>query len=371
MIDDNDLKLIASQTSIVQPSAEHVLNGVPIPKPLRVAGFSPEEWESFIEEWANGLENCYAKVRRFGGAGDMGIDVIGFVTESGWNGEWDNYQCKRYDHPLRPSDIWIEIGKTIYYSYKGEYSVPRKYYFVASQGISTSLEKLLARLSKLKEGVKDNWDKHCQGEITSTTSISLDGDLLNWFEKFDFSIFSSKSIVELIDEHAKTPFHSVRFGGGLPPRPIVPPPPIDHDVKESRYIQQLFDAYGDHLGTPINEVTALSSCSKPELSKDFLRQRERFYHAEYLRNYARDTVPAGTFESLQDEMFHGVVDVCEGDHQDGLARMRATISHSATISSTSNPLKSVVKLHDQQGICHQLANEDKLVWVPKKKGSAG
>ncbi len=342
------------------PSVEHVSSGVPISKPLRVTTFSPEEWESFTEEWASSLKGSYARVARFGGSGDQGVDVVGFLSDTGWDGGWDNYQCKRYDHPLRPSDIWVEIGKIIYYSYKNEYPVPRKYHFVASQGVGTSLQKLLANPEKLKEEAKANWDKYCQTQITTTANISLEGELLDWLETFNFSIFSLKSVVDLIDGHAKTPFHSVRFGGGLPLRPNVTPPPEAHHVGESRYVQQLFNAYSDHLGTLVKDVSVLSS----SLSDHFSRQRVCFYHAESLRNFSRDTVPEGTFESLQDEIFHGVIDICDSDHGDGLARMRATVSQAAKIQTESNPLKSAVLVQDKQGICHQLANEDRLIWVP-------
>lgn len=360
MIADEDMIPISPRVPVVCSSAEYVSSGVPIPKPLRVTVFSPEEWESFTEEWASSLDDSYVRVRRFGGSGDKGVDVIGFVSDAGWNGEWDNYQCKRYNGSLCPSDVWIEIGKIIYYSYKEEYSPPRKYYFIASRGIGTSLERLLGNLEKLKEGAKANWGKHCQERITETDSIPLEGDLLDWFEAFDFSIFSSKSVVELIDGHAKTPFHSVRFGGGLPPRPIIAVPPEEYDMEESRYVQQLFNAYSDHLGAIVKDVSALSS----SLSSDFSRQRERFYHAESLRNFSRDTVPEGTFESLQDEIFHGVIDICDSNHEDGLARMRATVSQAASIQTVSNPLKSAVLVQDKQGICHQLANEDRVIWVP-------
>ena len=44
--------------------------------------------------------------------------------------------------------------------------------------------------------------------------------------------------------------------------------------------------------------------------------------------------------------------------------MKATVSQAASIATTSNPLTSVVKVQDQQGICHQLANENRLLWVP-------
>ena len=84
---------------------------------MRVRTFSPDDWEEFVEEWATSLDGSYKKVRRFGGAGDLGVDIAGFCTYQGFQGAWDNYQCKRYDHPLRPSDVWVEIGKIIYHSH--------------------------------------------------------------------------------------------------------------------------------------------------------------------------------------------------------------------------------------------------------------
>jgi len=363
LIADEDMKpiIVYPRMPKVYPSADHVFNGIPIPKPSRVASFSPEEWESFTEEWASSLTDSYARVRRFGGSGDQGLDIVGFPTDTMWNGGWDNYQCKRYNNSLCPGDIWVEIGKIIYYSYKGEYPPPRKYYFVAPKGVGTTLQKLLGNPEKLKQQAEAKWKDNCQDEITTTVSIPLEGELLDWFNEFDFSIFSEKSVLELIDSHAKTRYHSVRFGGGLPPRPEVTPPPQEHLAEESGYIQQLFDAYSDHKGISINDISDIPS----PLNQDCLLQRERFYHAESLRNFARDTVPDGTFNSLQKEVFHGVIDICNNAHTDGLARMRATVTQSANISISSNPLASVVQVQDRQGICHQLANEYKLVWVHK------
>lgn len=68
------------------------------------------------------------------------------------------------------------------------------------------------------------------------------------------------------------------------------------------------------------------------------------YHAESLKNFARDTVPAGTFDQLQDEIFHGVIDVCEDFHDSGFERMKATIKQATIIAVTSNPLVSSLKL---------------------------
>lgn len=363
MIDDSELKPIAPSGAASSALASHISSGLPIPAALRVQVFSPDDWEMFTEEYASSLEAAYAKVRRFGGSGDMGIDVACFCTDQGFAGGWDNYQCKRYGHALRPSDIWIEIGKIIFYSFSKEYTTPRKHYFCASQGIGTLLEKLLNDSSKLKEKCREAWDDKCKAGITSTKAIPLEGDLLAYFDAFDFSIFTSKSVLELVQGHSKTQFHAVRFGGGLPPRPSSESPPAEPQNHESRYIRQLLDAYGEHASAAFPDIDALVP-NKP-LHGNFRRQRERFYHAEALRNFARDTVPEGTFAKLQEEIFQGVVDVCESNHSNGFDRMTAAVTQAGNIASTSNPLSPATNVQDRQGICHQLANDDRLQWVVK------
>ncbi|CAD7386122.1 ABC-three component system protein [Xanthomonas arboricola] len=363
MISESDLNKIQPKTARNVSSSSHVQSGVPVPKSVRIRHFSPDEWEEFIEEWASSLDSSYVKVRRFGGAGDLGVDISGFCSEQGFHGDWDNFQCKRYDHPLRPGDIWVEIGKVIYYSHQGQYQPPRRYYFVCSQGVGTSLEKLLDTPGTLKEKLLENWDKHCRNGITSTQAVPLAGALRDYFDAFNFSIFSSRSLVEIIKEHSNTVFHAVRFGGGLPSRPNPDQPPDTPTEIESRYIRQILDAYGDHLGANVADARDLAP--HEHLKRDYLRQRERFYHAESLKNFARDTVPEGTFDALQDEIYHGVVDICETSHVNGFERMKATIAQAAAIAATSNPLVSTIKTQDRQGICHQLTNDKRLNWLSK------
>lgn len=362
MIPNSDLKEIIPKSTKSVPTHTQVTSGVPIPKAMRIRMFSPDDWEEFVEEWSTSLNGAYIKVRRFGGSGDLGVDIAGFCTDKGFQGEWDNYQCKRYDHPLRPSDIWIEIGKIIFYASRGEYQPPRKHYFVCSQGVGTTLEQLLNKPEELRAKARENWAKHCESAITSTETVTLVGPLKAFFDAFDFRVFTSKSHLELIEGHSATGYHAVRFGGGLPARPDPTRPPDSPEEIESRYIRQLLDAYGDQIGSPVSDPVALEAHTP--LKRDYLRQRERFYHAESLQNFARDTVPEGTFSSLQDEIFHGVIDVCEGNHPDGLERLRATLAQAASVTPTANPLSSVIKTQDSQGICHQLANDDRLTWVP-------
>lgn len=358
---DKDFKELNPKPQKGLYNSEHVSTGIPIPKAKRIELFSPDEWEEFTEEWATSLDDEYYKIKRFGGAGDQGLDVVGFITDSTFDGGWDNYQCKHYDNPLRPSNIWLEIGKIIYYSYAGEYPAPRKYYFIAPKGLGTSLGKLLSKPIELKKQTKANWNSNIHNNISTNFTAKLESDLLDYFENFDFSIFDSLSLSDLVIGHSKTRFHSVRFGGGLGIRPEPVIPPEDTVSVESRYVEQLLSAYGDREGEVVNDLSWLDD--KPKYRRDFNRQRERFYHAESLRNFSRDNVPIGTYERLQEDIYQGVVDVCESDHDDGFIRMRETVAQAAQLSIGSSPLHSVTRTADKQGVCHQLADKEQLKWV--------
>ena len=344
-------------------SSGHVVAGLPVPKTKRLELFSPDDWEAFVEEWASSLKTQYAFVRRFTGSGDTGIDVGAFETNDWFAGPWDNYQCKHYDHAMHPSDVWLEVGKCIYYSFVSEFTKPRAYRFVAPFGVGTSLTKLLADPAKLKQGLKENWATYCASKITSTKDIPLADDLLIYVDSFPFDIFGAVSPVTLIEQHALTAFHAVRFGGGLPTRATPDSPPSDIQLSESRYIEQLYEIYTEKAGSTVSKSTELDK--HPSLKRHFLRQRERFYSAESLRNFARDSVPEGTFEALQNEVLHGVADVCESEHGSGMDRLTETLNQAVTLSFASNPLVTAIQTQDKQGICHQLANQDHLVWLPK------
>jgi len=338
--------------------SDHVQFGVPIPKQKRLEMLDPAEWEAFLEEWALSLKDQYYSVKRHSGSGDKGLDIVGFVASDQLSDGYDNYQCKRYNAALAPSDVWVEFGKVIFYTWRGDHPIPRRYFFAAPKGVGTKLLKLLGDAAALKKGLRENWASHCKDEI-SNEEIPLEGDLLDYFEEFDFSIFGSTSAAQLIEGHAKTPYHSVRFGGGLPTRPPFSVPE-EVQPEETRYTEQILEAYSDNAGTPVFRATLHTF---PAYAPDYQIQRERFYSAESLRNFARDSVPPGTFESLKKEAFDVVYDVSQADHACGLTRMRAVLNHVVNASFGSNPLISRVQEQDKKGMCHQMANEDMLKWV--------
>lgn len=142
----------------VPPTALHadVIAAGPLVPPIdRIKLFSPEQWEDFIYEWADALRVEYERVDRAGGAGDMGCDII--ATVAGGQGAWDNYQAKHYNHSLTPSDIWVELGKLVYYTFQGDYTYPRKYSFVAPRGAGTKLSNLLRAPRRLKAELCHQW----------------------------------------------------------------------------------------------------------------------------------------------------------------------------------------------------------------------
>jgi len=343
-------------------TAASVTHGPLIPPQQQLLLYSPDQWEDFVQEWAHYcLKKQYIDVKRFTGSGDRGIDIAGLTDAHKLQGVWDNYQCKHYNNPLRPSDVWVEIGKIVWYSFKKDYRAPRRYYFVAPKGAGTSLTALLADASKLKAELIANWEKYVRKEITKTQEVPLDAALLAHVNAFDFSIFDAKTALQLVENHRASPVHAARFGGGLKPRPEAAKPPVAIATEESRYVTQLLGAYGEHTGTPVPDSAALSS--SPKLKGHFHRQREAFYHAESLRVFARDSVPVGTFESLQGDIYDGVVDTHDAGHPDGYIRVCAVTKAARELQITANPLISCTKPKDRDGICHQLANEDRLQWT--------
>ena len=327
----------------------------------RMKLFSPEDWEDFVSEWTTSLTG-YGLVERAGGSGDMGCDVIATVDPLIEDGPWDNFQCKRYDHPLAPDDIWIELAKVCWYTFSGEYNLPRRYFFVASRGVGTKLLRALKKPAQLKQDLLKHWATKCGDRIVAKKTIPLDAALRVHIEAIDFSMFGHIPPLTLVDGHARTRYFAARFGGGLPPRPASPRPPADIASEEIRYVQQLLGAYSDNLKKPVQRPSDLNGIH----ARHFVRARESFYCAEALRSFSRDTLPEGVFEGLQQQIFDGVIDVCEADHTCGFTRVKATTEKSAALVLTSSALLGRVEVSDRYGICHQLVNDERLRWLPEK-----
>jgi hypothetical protein len=325
--------------------------------------YSEDDWEQFIREWVEGLKDHYVDVRRASGAGDKGRDVIGYVQAMNTGGPWDNYQCKHYGHALHPGDLWKELAKLCYYTFIKKYSVPRAYYFVAPRGVGPECLRLLENPEELRVGLIAKWGEGGLLKV-GKDEIVLDDALRAYVDAFDFSIIKDVSPSRIIEEHRKTRHYAPRFGGGLvrlPPREADVPEEIAEG--ESRFVGQLLEAYGDHLSKSLSGVADLKD--HPTLKKHFDRQRTHFYLAELLRNFTRDNIPEdGCYERLQDAIYDGVVEIAESEHNDGFERVKKTIQVARSLQIDSHPLKECLEGYHRSGVCHQLANTDRLTWVP-------
>lgn len=369
MIEEPSFVEINPDAASTVTTAAQISSGIPVPKVRLLQVFSATDWEAFTEEWLmfHKQRGTYHSVRRCSGPGDLGLDVVAFTGPGGFAEPWDSFQCKHYDHPLTPVDVYGEIGKIIYHSFRRTppfnqaQRLPRRHDFVAPKGVGIKLGRLLKDPARLRDEVRNVWEKYCAPAIGKDVDTELSGALLEYFEEFDFSIFGDRTGPELIQDHAQTPFHASRFGGGLPPRGAVPAPPAEPATEESPYLRKLLDAYSDHTGTSFATQADLESWA--DLRQHYDRQRVLFYHAEALRNFARDRLPPGAFDSLQDDVFYGVVEVCGADYASGLDRLRATITAAGSLDLSGNALGGVTHVPDKQGVCHQLANDDRLNWT--------
>ncbi len=352
---EEELGTVIADGAALRPDTAAVgPNVLPI---VRLRMMSHDAWEDFVLEWAHYLQGQYARVRRSSGAGDMGRDIIAHTSAID-NDPWDNYQCKHYAGPLAPSDVWLELGKFSWYTFRGAFSLPRQYSFVSPWGAGPSLSNLLDKPEELRSELLRNWDGYCRTGIRAT-AVDLTDDLRAHINSLDFSIFRSISPLSIIDEHRATPFYVARFGGGLPERPAPPEPPATAADTESVYIRALLDAYEEH-----NAATYVTPDDVKEtaVADHFKRSRREFYSAEALREFARDNVPAGTFDQLVTEVHEGVIDVAQMSHVDGFERVLRVVAQAKALNLTSNALILVTRSGDRGGMCHQLANEGRLRW---------
>ena len=329
----------------------------------RIKAYDDKEFELFIREWVTTLYDKY-EVRGFGGAGDKGRDVIAKDGE----GTLFYYQCKHYDHPLRPSDVIVEFGKLVYYTYTKEIGLPKEYYLLAPHDIGSKLNNLLLDHKKINQKLIAEWDAKCKNSIQATP-IDLSKDLREYIEKFDFGIIKTKTMLEVVSEHQKTAFYAFRFGGGLTvKRDTNYSVPKAIDQNEKNYITKFLEAVSEKEKVIITNVDQLKD-RFPRYMEALKIQRERFFSAENLKLFSeKQLLSEEYYLDLCDDIFNGVVDFLLMNYDNGYDRMLAVLGQAANIDLQQNLLVKydLVKIRDRQGICHQLANDrEDFVWVQK------
>ncbi|MCT3664245.1 hypothetical protein HZR00_17245 [Elizabethkingia anophelis] len=327
----------------------------------RIKIFSPEDFENFTREWVIGYlmkKGTYHDCKKCSGAGDMGRDVIAKIDST----KYDNYQCKHYDAPLTPSDVFKELIKLIYYSSIGEYKIPEKYYFVSPCGAGPKLNGLIERPKEFKAALYDNWERN--NKIGSSIIVKLDSDIEKYIdENLNFEIFDCIDPQVLIDQHKQTSYHAPRFGGGLLKRVLKKIILEDIQDKEQIYTSELFKAYSEFKKKEYKLPLDLDE--DHTLSSHFQRQRIGFFSADALNQYSRDSLPPDSdyFEDLKDQIYMGIADIADQEHENGFDKVKATVQAAQILNITSSPLVSNLRIEDRIGICHHLVNDKKIKWA--------
>ena len=323
--------------------------------------FTDDEWEDFVLEALSAAEPAYARTERRGGAGDKGRDVIACTAATPDAGPWDLYQCKAYGKAIGLGDIWTELGKLCVFTYCKDYPVPRNYRFAAPHGVTTPLGNVLDKPDEIKSQLINRWKLQCESKISDAQTFPLTGDLKNHVEQFDFSIVHYRPVTELLDLHRKTTHWHVRFRRDFPDRPKPEAPPQVPQPHEMRYVRQLLDAYQQYAGTAFRDPTALESNNS--LSEHFHGCRTDFFMADSLNRFYRDARFQGAFDHIKNQIHQGIRNIVLAPHQDGYRRVCATLNQAATLPLAKSDYEYCVEAGDKQGICHHLANDDKLAWI--------
>ena len=79
--------------------------------------------------------------------------------------------------------------------------------------------------------------------------------------------------------------------------------------------------------------------------------------------YARDSVPPGTFDRLVDHLHDGIIEIAEANYSNGRERLTAVLTQATNVQLDSQRLVEITGPEDRRGVCHHLANMDRMKWV--------
>ena len=337
----------------------------------RIRHWNEDRFERYVHEWAYTLQqkSTYGKVVWAPGAGDKGRDIRAYVTDE--KGEWDNFQCKHYRNALAPSDVWIELAKLCLYTFRGDFTKPRKYYFVAPHDLGPDLSGLIGQGAAIRTKLLDEWAKSGKGTISDKLT-PLDDKLKAHVEAYDFDTIDCLQQRDVIEAIKHTEYFRRVFGCGGLVRPKPDTVPDTPAPEETNYVQELLGAFAQHLKIDVAALTDEVLKKRPDLATYLKVSRSCFYRAEGLYRFGRDTFPTShCFEDLQEQVYVVVLGIANNSHEDGYAKVRAVTTEAGKLQLGNHFLVGlkIVEVQDYHGICHQIVNakDGRLEWVMKPK----
>lgn len=320
------------------------------------------ELEQFCRQWVERKATGYFEVKRFGGAGDKGRDVVGFCSEQRHDGDWDNYQCKQYRTKLGKADGILAVAKILYWASQKQFTSPRQFIFVAPKGLNSTLLSLVNQPASFKAEMIAKWNDYCATKIISNVAIELDGDVLAAVNAFDFSTVSYVDVDEIIENPASKPLLFELFGTdpGAYPKGTVPSDVQDHEMV---YMDALLGAYNEReKGGFSCHGDVLSNAKHGD---DLRMHRSRYYEADGFQKFYRDNTTPETIAEFRRNIRYGIHDTLNAQATDELARVHATMTQAANLQP-GGPLHPHAHIPVKQGICHHLVNDEEISWKAPK-----
>lgn len=253
-----------------------------------------------------------------------------------------------------------ELGKLFYHHVQGAYrTLPTAYVFVAPRGVVGPLRDLIRNPSTLGPYLIANWDDHCANQITATKTVSLTSEIRSAIEAFDFACVSYLTAPLIVQDPAAQPALSkvLNLIPDEAPRGFAPD---SIQVEEIPYIDQLRQVYGETAGCAFS--TADDVLAHPDHGEHLRRQRTRFFEAAAFSRFHRDNTMLGALETFQDDVYHGVIEVYGETHLSRLHRLDAVMKHAG--QTQISLLGRLTRVPVRQGMCHHLAKEGRLKWIP-------
>lgn len=338
----------------------HSLRMAPMPSPKQMVSFyDPDQFEEFVKEWVPALDAKYVLVERHGGSGDHGVDVAGYLSHKRLEGQWHNYQCKRYAAALSWGTAAGEIRKMFVAAAAGAFTVPTRYVFVAPI-ISRSLPRQFAKPTECRTKFLQELSTTRDKLVTALTDEQRRA-VEELAANTDFAMFECVDLDEMLELHKTTPHYVDRFPYApfdQGPQQMIPPP--QHRDDEARYVQRLVDVYCERFPGAISGLDDVPAVE--EADEHLKRQREAFYAAEAVRVFARDATQPAYFERVKKDVYDIVVEVAARSYPDGWERHGAVMAVAGTVQLTPTVLTPFVETNARKGVCHHLANEDRLTW---------
>lgn len=333
--------------------------GPPDPSPEeRLFMLNEDSWEDFIYDCVDQLksEKKYIKVQKLGGAGDKGRDICGYTEELPTEKSWDLYQAKYYKQSFSPSLFISDIAKFIYFVFNEDFTLPKNY-FVCPLILGTSLFDLLQNPQKMKDWFIEELKKK-KGEFSSY-KLSVNSEILDFINQFDFSVFKPLNTSELLNIHSRNTQKHWNVFRVLAHRQPNPDVPNSICKKEQIYVNELLNVYNEKLKSKITDTSKLSDT---RYNSHFVVQRKLFYCAEGLKLFSRDNLP-GAFDSLLEELELGLSTEYISEHEDGLTKVNSVLKTANTVPVSNNPLSKRLQAGDLQGSCHHIVNNEKWKWI--------